>query len=641
MTTHKRQLVSFWLLCFLATAVPPALADQPFPAHRVVGNTYYVGSEALAVYLITTPQGHILINSGFEETVPLIQASVESLGFKMTDVKILLASHAHSDHVAGHARLKELTGAHVFVMRGDHAVIASGGQDQYLYADSRWTPCPVDRVLDDGDEVKLGDATLVAHLTPGHTRGCTTWSWQVEDGGKKLNVVVVGSPNVNPGYQLAANASYPRIAADFAQTFAVLLKLPCEVFLGAHGDYYDMQAKHQRLKAGAANPFIDPEGYKNYVAEREEAFRKTLADQRSKQAAQIDAALRPFVDREELAGAVTLVADKEQVLSHSAVGFADVAGRQPMRPDSLFWIASQSKPITATALMMLVDEGKVSLDDPVAKHLPEFRGQMVVAEKSDEQVLLKRPAHPITVRNVLSHTSGLPFRSPMEEPTLDRLPLADRVRSYALTPLDFEPDTKYQYSNAGINTAARIVEVVSGVPIEKFLDERLFQPLGMNDTTFWPSEAQVSRLAKSYKPGPNNQSLEETPIAQLQYPLTDRSNRYPMPAGGLFSTAADLACFYQMLVNGGQLNGRRYLSAEAVQQLTTRQTPAELSTNYGLGFSTGGDRFGHGGAYSTNSYYDSKQGLIFIWLVQHAGFPGKGGESQEAFRAAASQSFGK
>jgi CubicO group peptidase (beta-lactamase class C family) len=247
----------------------------------------------------------------------------------------------------------------------------------------------------------------------------------------------------------------------------------------------------------------------------------------------------------------------------------------------------------------------------------------------------------ITVKNVLSHTSGLPFKSKLEEPTLDRLPLADRVRSYAMTPLDFEPDTKYQYSNAGINTAARIVEVVSGMSFEKFLDERLFQPLGMSDTTFWPNDAQVARLAKSYKAGPNSQGLAETTITQVQYPLTDRTNRYPMPAGWLFSTAADLARFYQMLANGGQLNGRRYLSAEAVQQLTTRQTPADLPTSYGFGFSTGGDRFGHGGAYSTNSYFDSKQGLIFIWLVQHESFPGKGGESQEAFRRAALEAFAK
>src|SRR6476661_8793929 len=226
--------------------------------------------------------GHILINSGFDRTVPLIQKSVESLGFKMTDVKILLASHAHSDHVAGHARLQKLTGARVHVMRGDDQVIASGGKGQYLYATDRWDPCKVDRVLKDRDEVKLGGVTLVARSTPGHTRGCTTWTWQVEDGGKKYAVVVIGSPNVNPGFELVGNKDYPEISGDFVRTFAVLKKLPCDIFLGAHGGYYGMVEKHERLKKGAKeNPFVSPEGYKAYVALKEQAFRKTLAEQQA------------------------------------------------------------------------------------------------------------------------------------------------------------------------------------------------------------------------------------------------------------------------------------------------------------------------------------------------------------------------
>ncbi len=639
-----RRNVAVLLPVLLVCATSVVAQDKPFPAHRVVGNVYYVGSDALATYLITTPDGHILINSGFEETVPLIKASVESLGFKMTDVKILLASHAHADHVAGHARLQEITGAKVFVMRGDHDVIAAGGLGQYLYTDSRWAACKVDRVLEDGDEVKLGDTTLTAHRTPGHTRGCTTWAWQATEREKKFNVVVIGSPNVNPGYRLVDNQDYPNIADDFARTFAALKKLPCDVFLGAHGNYYGMHAKYELLKTAEKNPFIDLDGYKAYVAEKEQAYLATLAEHRGEQTEQsvrIDAAVQTFVERNELAGAVMLVADKQRVLSHSTVGFADIAGNQPMQPDSLFWIASQSKPITAAALMMLVDEGKVNADDPVEKYLPEFRGQMVVAEKDDEHILLKKPGHPITVKNVLSHTSGLPFRSATEVPTLDRLPLADRVRSYAMTPLDFEPDSKYQYSNAGINTAARIIEVVTGKPFEDFLDERLFEPLGMRDTTFWPSDEQAARIAKSYKPGANNMGLEETTIGQLQYPLIDRASRYPMPAGGLFSTAADLVRFYQMLANGGELDGRRYLSESAVEALTTKQTPDALPDAYGFGFAVGGDRFGHGGAYSTNSYFDRKHGLILIWLVQHAGFPGDGGKAQDAFRQAALGVVGK
>jgi CubicO group peptidase (beta-lactamase class C family) len=353
----------------------------------------------------------------------------------------------------------------------------------------------------------------------------------------------------------------------------------------------------------------------------------------------VAASVQPFADRQELAGAVMLVADGSKILAAEATGWADIATKKPMQTDSLFWIASQSKPITAAALMMLVDEGKVSVDDPVEKYLREFQGQMVVVEKDAEHVLLRRPKHPIAVRNVLSHTSGLPFKSAIEEPTLDLFPLSLRVRSYAMTPLDFEPDSKYQYSNAGINTAARIIEVVTGMPFEKFLDERLFQPLGMTDTTFWPSETQAARVAKSYKPGAGNKGLEETAIAQLYYPFSDRTQRFPMPAGGLFSTAHDLARFYQMLLNRGQLDGKRYLSEAAVKQLTTRQTPPELNNSYGFGFAVTDTSFGHGGAYSTNTTADTERGLILVWLVQHAGFPGEGNRSQEAFKRAAYEAF--
>jgi metallo-beta-lactamase class B len=275
----RRVLLAFSLTFCLAQI---AAADGPFPAHRVAGNTYYVGSRDLATYLITTPEGHFLINSGFEETVPLIRGAVESLGFKLSDVKYLLASHAHDDHVAGHAKLRELTGAKVLVMAGDDTVIAKGGEGQYLYTTARWPACPVDRVLKDGEAVKLGGTTLVARSTPGHTRGCTTWTWQETVDGKPLEVVVIGSPNVNPGYRLVDNNAYPTIAADYAKTFTVLKSLPCDLFLGAHGNYYGMHAKHERLeKKDAGNPFIDPQGYKAYVELKEAAFRKNLAEQQA------------------------------------------------------------------------------------------------------------------------------------------------------------------------------------------------------------------------------------------------------------------------------------------------------------------------------------------------------------------------
>lgn len=352
----------------------------------------------------------------------------------------------------------------------------------------------------------------------------------------------------------------------------------------------------------------------------------------------IAAALQPFVDSHSLAGAVALVADKDKVLSVETVGFADVAGNKPMPADALFWIASQSKPITATALMMLVDEGKVNVDDPVEKYLPEFKGQWLTAEQDGDHLLLKRPKHPITVRNILSHTSGLPFKSAAEQPTLDLLPLRVGSLTYAMTPLQFEPDSNYQYSNAGINTAGRIIEVVSGMSYEDFLQTRLFDPLGMKDTTFWPNDEQLKRLAKSYKPNSAKDGLEETTVTQLKYPLNDRQ-RQPMPAGGLFSTAQDVARFCQMVFSGGVWQDKRYLSQASVDQMTSRQT-GDLKQSYGFGWAVGGDWYGHGGAYATNMTVSSKEGLITIFMVQHAGFPGNGQQSHEAFKQAAYDLYG-
>lgn len=342
-----------------------------------------------------------------------------------------------------------------------------------------------------------------------------------------------------------------------------------------------------------------------------------------------------------MAGAVTLVANRDKVLGTSVVGYADVAVQKRMQEDSIFWIASMSKAMTAAALMVLVDEGKVNIEDPVEKYLPEFKGQMVVAEKAADHMLLKKPVHPITVKNVLSHTSGLPFKSALEQPTLDLFPLAMRVRSYSMLPLEFEPDSKYQYSNAGINTAGRIIEVVSGMSYEDFLQKRLFDPLGMKDTTFWPTPAQIARIAKSYKHDKDKPDLVETTVGQLQYPLDDHS-RQPMPAGGLFSTAEDTAKFCQMLLRGGELNGKRVLSEAAVKTMTSRQTSTELKNSYGFGLQISPDGFGHGGAYSTDMSVDKKNGLVMIFMVQNAG--GKNDEFKKivpAFHKAALEAFGK
>jgi len=356
----------------------------------------------------------------------------------------------------------------------------------------------------------------------------------------------------------------------------------------------------------------------------------------------VAAKLRPFVDSHVLAGAVTLVASRDKVLDLETVGFADVAAKKPMTPDSLFWIASMSKPITAAALMMLVDEGKVKVDDPVEKYLPEFKGQMFIAEQDDAHTLLRKPKHPILVRNVLSHTSGLAAHSPIETPTLDLFPLAARVRSYACQPLLFEPDGKYLYSNEGINTAGRIIEVVSGQKYEDFLEARLFKPLGMKDTTFWPDSRQIARIAKSYKANKDKSDIEETPVGQLMYPLDDRQNRFPMPAGGLFSSAEDIARFGQMLLRGGEFQGKRYLSEAAVKTMSSKQTPAALKENYGFGYAVNGATFGHGGAYSTNLSVDPQLGLVLVFMVQNAGWRNDDGKKiLPAFTEAAVGTFGK
>ncbi len=278
MTDHRKLHALLFLLlgfCSLTVAQDTSKWTEPFPPHRIAGNLYYVGSCDLASYLITTPEGHVLINSSLEESVPLIRASVGKLGFKFTDIRILLISHAHSDHCAGSAEIVKLTGAKYYVMEQDADAVESGGAKKPRVGKGDYTQFPaakVDRRLKDGEEVKLGGAVLVAHLTPGHTPGCTTWTMQVEDNGKPLNAVIIGSPNVNPGYVLVGNKNYPSIATDYEKTFRVLKALPVDLFLGAHGVYYGMEAKHARLGTSEVNPFVDPEGYQHYVADREAAF---------------------------------------------------------------------------------------------------------------------------------------------------------------------------------------------------------------------------------------------------------------------------------------------------------------------------------------------------------------------------------
>jgi metallo-beta-lactamase class B len=268
-----------------AAAAAPGSPEwsEPFPPHRMIGNIYYVGSRGLASYLITTPAGHILINSNLKTSISLIRESVKKLGFHFNDIKILLISHAHFDHDAGSAEILKLTGAKYMVMDADVGVVESGGKTDFQYGDDStflYPPAKVDRMLHDGDLVKLGDTTLIAHKTAGHTRGCTTWSLKVNEAGKTYDVVIVGSPNVNPGYKLVNNVRYPEIADDYAHEFRVLKSLPCDIFLGAHGSYFGMEAKYAKLTSDGTNPYIDPQGYKDYVADREQAFVSELQKQK-------------------------------------------------------------------------------------------------------------------------------------------------------------------------------------------------------------------------------------------------------------------------------------------------------------------------------------------------------------------------
>ena len=283
-------MIERWLCLLLLVpasllwAAPNPEWTTPLAPFRIADNLYYVGSKDLASYLVVTAKGDILVNSSLESSPALIQKSVEQLGFHFSDIKILLISHSHADHDAGSAEIKRLTGAKYMVMDGDVPVVESGGAKDFAYPTDLYPAMKVDRVLHDGDQVRMGNAVLVAHKTPGHTRGCTTWTMRAMIGGQARDVVIVGSWNVNPGYRLVDRpgkpASYPGIAADYEHSFVIWKSLPCDVFLGAHGQYFDMLAKFERAKAGAGESvWIDPEGYKAALAERQQAFEAELKKQ--------------------------------------------------------------------------------------------------------------------------------------------------------------------------------------------------------------------------------------------------------------------------------------------------------------------------------------------------------------------------
>jgi CubicO group peptidase (beta-lactamase class C family) len=344
----------------------------------------------------------------------------------------------------------------------------------------------------------------------------------------------------------------------------------------------------------------------------------------------IGAAMKEMVDKKEIAGAVTMVVKKDKVLHVESTGFADVAAKKPMSPDALFWIASMTKPITATAVLMLQDEGKLNVADPVSKFLPEFANLKTPSGK---------PAN-LTIAQILTHVSGLGEAGGAEAKQAKTL--ADLVPIWLAAPMQYEPGQKWKYTQSGINAAGRIVEVVSGMSFDAFLQQRLFDPLGMKDTTFYPTDAQRARLVTAY--AKNKEGALDAVPPRADFGSRDRP---PQGNGGLFSTAPDYARFCQMLLGGGTFEGHRYLSADAMKFLSTPQTGelptgffqggsfGNYGTNYGWGLGTSILRaphegvaamlspgtFGHGGAWGTQAWVDPVKGAAFVLMVQRSNFP--------------------
>jgi len=366
----------------------------------------------------------------------------------------------------------------------------------------------------------------------------------------------------------------------------------------------------------------------------------------------VEQRMQAFVKEKVIAGSVTAIATKDKILSQETVGYADLKTKEAMRADHLFWIASMTKPMAAVCVLQLQEEGKLSIEDPVEKHLPEFKGQWMVDERDGGKLILRRAARVITIRDLLTHTSGLANTgTPRTESTLGEL-----VMSYSKTPLNFEPGSKWSYSNAGINTLGRIVEVVSKIPFADFLQKRVLNPCDMKDTTFWPSKEQATRIAKSYRPDQKGE-LQQVEVRFLAGGISNRK-RTPYPAGGLYSTAGDVTRFYQMMLNGGTFNGKRVLKKETAALMTQTQT-GDIKTGFvdgmswGLGFqvvkepmgvteSLSAGTYGHGGAYATQSWADPKRGIIVVMMIQRAGFRnGDNSPVRKGFQEAAKKQLGR
>ncbi len=364
-------------------------------------------------------------------------------------------------------------------------------------------------------------------------------------------------------------------------------------------------------------------------------------------------ALSDQLESNEFSGAVTVVVGPEGILGMEAFGLADLKSARPMRKDSVFWIASMTKPMTAACVMMLVEEGKVSLDDPVSKHLPAFKGQKLL--KDGKQV---DPARPVTVKDLLTHTSGLTaaYATPAGQPS-DTLPLEKMCDFYAGQPLRYEPGSQWSYNNPGINTLGRIVEAVSGMPYSDFLESRLLEPLGMTSTTFWPDESELERRALPYAKDKDSGQLVLGKTHTFREPYSDPS-RTAIPAGGLWSTGEDIAKFCRMMLNKGELEGRRVLKAETVALMTRNQLGDMPKVSFtpgmamGLGFhvvrepqgvseSLSAGSFGHGGAHGTQMWIDPVRQRAYVLLVQRANFPNSdASEARRIFQKAALESYG-
>jgi CubicO group peptidase (beta-lactamase class C family) len=355
---------------------------------------------------------------------------------------------------------------------------------------------------------------------------------------------------------------------------------------------------------------------------------------------EVTAALQAYLDSSKIAGVVGVIAEKSgKVHYRNLMGYADVEAKKLIGEDNVFWIASMTKMFAGASVMMLVDEGKISLDDPASKFIPQLGKWMVVEEQDASHVLLKPPVRPVTLRHLLSHTSGLAGSSELQQVTgSDSTPLKARALSSVTGPLRSQPGEKYAYGNQGMNVAARVVELVSGMPYEQFLQTRFFDPLGMTETTFWPTEAQVARLAGAYGPNKGKTGYVRGGIGFLTKPLSDRVHRFPEAGGGLFSTTHDVLRYGLMLANDGELDGKRYLSHVAMDELRKEQT-GKTKVNYSLGYHLRNGMFGHDGAYGTDLSVNPKTGMVAVFMVQCTS--GDQWAARDAFLKAATTAFAK